>query len=96
VGNILWDSSDHHADGNIVVVRLIFLLISILLEDGVEGVVSDDLSETFEGNRFDVVEVVGWGDMEGNSFNLIDWDIEVLGPFFPLSGIGSFCADKRL
>jgi len=96
VGNILWDSSDHHADGNVVVVRLIFLLISILLEDGVEGVVSDDLSETFEGNRFDVVEVVGWGDIEGDSFNLIDWDIEVLGPFGPLSGIGSFGSDKRL
>jgi hypothetical protein len=96
VSNILWDSSDHHADGNVVVVRLIFLLISILLEDGVEGVVSDDLSETFEGNRLDVVEVVGWGDLEVDGFDLIDWDIEVLGPFFPFSSIGSFSSDECL
>jgi hypothetical protein len=75
---------------------LIFLLISILLEYGVEGVVSDDLSETFEGDRFDVVEVVGWGDVEGDSFNLINWNIEVLGPFLPFGGIGSFRSDKRL
>ena len=69
---------------------MIFLLISILLEDGVEGVVSNDLSETLEGNRLDVIEIVGWGDIKGNGFDLIDWDIELLGPFSPLSGIGGF------
>jgi len=90
VSNILWDSSDHHGDGDVIVVRLIFLLISVLLEDGVEGVVSNDLSETLEGNRLDVIEIVGWGDIKGNGFDLIDWDIELLGPFSPLSGIGGF------
>jgi len=96
VSNIFWDSSDHHADGNIVVVRLVFLLISVFLQDGVEGVVTDDLSETFEGNRFDVVEIVGWRDSDGNWFNLIDWDIEVLGPFSPFSSISSFSSNKGL
>jgi hypothetical protein len=96
VSDVLWDSSDHHADGNVVVVRLIFFLISVLLEDGVEGVVSDDLSETFEGNRFDVVEVVGWGDIESDGFDLIDWDIDVLGPFCPFSSIFSFSSDESL
>ena len=69
---------------------MIFLLISVLLEDGVEGVVSNDLSETLEGNRLDVIEIVGWGDIKSNGFDLIDWDIELLGPFSPLSGIGGF------
>jgi hypothetical protein len=96
VSDVLWDSSDHHADGNIVVVRLIFFLISVLLEDGVEGVVSDDLSETFEGNRLDVVKVVGWGDIESDGFDLIDWDIDVLGPFCPFSSIFSFSSDECL
>jgi len=94
VSDVLWDSSDHHADGNVVVVRLIFFLISVLLEDGVEGVVSDDLSETFEGNRLNVVEVVGWGDIESDGFDLIDWDIDVLGPFCPFSSIFSFSSDE--
>jgi hypothetical protein len=96
VSDVLWDSSDHHADSNVVVVRLIFFLISVLLEDGVEGVVSDDLSETFEGNRLDVVEVVGWGDIESDGFDLIDWDIDVLGPFCPFSSIFSFSSDECL
>ena len=96
MSNILWDSSDHHANGNIVVVRSVLLLISVFLQDGVEGVVSDNLSETFEGNRLDVVEVVGWGDIKGNGFDLIDWDIEVLGPFSPLSSILGFGSEESV
>jgi hypothetical protein len=94
VSNILWDSSDHHGDSDVVVVRLIFLLISVLLEDRVECVVSNDLSETLKSNRLDVVEIVSWGDIEGNGFDLIDWDIEVLGPFSPLGSISSFGSDE--
>lgn len=37
-----------------------------------------------------MIEIVGWGDIKGNGFDLIDWDIELLGPFSPLSGIGGF------
>ena len=96
VSNILWDSSDHHRDGDVVVVRLIFLLISVFLQDRVEGIVTNNLSETFEGNRFDMVEIVGWGNLKSNSFNLIDWDIEVLGPFLPFSSIGSFGGEETL
>jgi len=34
-----------------------------------------------------VIEIVGWANVKGDSFDLIDWDINVLRPFFPLSGI---------
>ena len=71
-------------------------LISVFLQDGVEGVISYDLSETFEGNRFDVVEIVSWRNLKGNSFNLINWDIEVLGPFLPFGSIGGFGVEERL
>jgi len=47
---LLWDSLDHHADSNVVVVRRVLLLISILLQDGVEGIVTNNLSETLEGD----------------------------------------------
>jgi hypothetical protein len=94
VSNIFWDSSDHHRDGDIVVVRGIFLLISISFTDGVEGVITNNLSETFEGNRLDVIEIVGWANVNRDWFDLINWDIEVLGPFLPLSGILSFGGDE--
>ena len=90
MSNILWDSSDHHADGNVVVVRHVFLLVSVTDSDGVEGVIADNFSETLKSNRLDVIEIVGWSNVDGDWFNLIDWDIEVLGPFLPLSGVGSF------
>ena len=56
-------------------VRWILLLISVLLEDGVEGIISDDLSETLESNRLNSVKLVGWGNLEGDGLDLIDWDI---------------------
>jgi len=94
VSNIFWDSSDHHGDGDIVVVGSIFLLISISFSNGVEGVITNNLSETFEGNRLDVIEIVGWANVKGDSFDLIDWDIDVLGPFLPFSGILSFGGEE--
>jgi len=72
---LLWNSLDHHANGDVVVVRWIFLLISILFQNGVEGVVSNNLSETLKSNRLNSIEMVGWGNLEGNSLNLIDWDV---------------------
>ena len=47
---LFWDSLDHHADSNVVVVRRVLLLISILLQDGVEGIITNNLSETLEGD----------------------------------------------
>ena len=60
-------------------VRWILLLISILLQDGVEGVITDNLSETLESNRFNSIEMVGWGNLKGDGLNLIDWNVNWLG-----------------
>ena len=83
--NGLWDSLDHHGDGNVVVVSNVLLLISVLLEDGVEGVITNNLSETLESDRLNGVKSVGWRDLQGDGFDLIDWDIEVLSLFVEVS-----------
>ena len=75
----LWDSLDHHGDGDVVVVREILSLVSVLLEDGVEGVVTNNLSERFKSDGFNVIKSVGWGNVESNCFNFIDWDGHILG-----------------
>jgi hypothetical protein len=94
VSNIFWDSSDHHRDGDVVVVRGVFLLISISFSNGVEGVITNNLSERFEGNRLDVIKIVGWANVNSDWFDLINWDIEVLGPFLPLGSILSFGSNE--
>ena len=86
--SVLWDSLDHHGDGDVVVIRWILLLISVLLEDGVEGIVSDDLSETLESNRLNSVKVVGWGNLEGDGLDLIDWDIDWHGVLVEVLSLG--------
>jgi hypothetical protein len=77
-GGGLWDSLDHHGHGDVVVVRDILLLVSGSLKDGVEGIVSDDLSERLQGNGLNDILRVGWVNLEGDGLNLIDWDIDVL------------------
>jgi len=57
------------------VIRWILLLISVLLQDGIEGIISDNLSETLESNRLNSVEVVGWGNLQSDSLDLINWDV---------------------
>lgn len=57
--NWLWKSSNHHADGNIVVVIWVLSLMSILVKNGLESIVTNDFSERLEGNRVDDIEVVG-------------------------------------
>ena len=59
-------------------VRNVLLLISITLENGVEGVITNDLSETFESNRFDNIVNICWRNLKSNSSDLIDWNIDVL------------------
>ena len=54
----------------------IFLLISVLLQDRVEGIITDNLSETLESNRLNTVKMISWGNLESDGFNLIDWDID--------------------
>lgn len=74
-GGGLWDSLHHHGKGDVVVVRDILLLISSSLEDGVEGVVSDNLSEGLEGNGLNDILRVSWVDLQSDSLHLIDWHI---------------------
>ena len=95
-GDCFWNSLDHHGDGDVIVIRDVFLLISILLEDGVEGVVTNNLSETFEGNRFDVIVNPCWWYLEGNSSDLINWDINGLGLSFKSSWVLGGGWDKAL
>jgi len=95
-GLILWLSLDHHADGNVVVVCDVFLLVSIGLEDRVEGVVSNNLSETLESNRFDAIEFPGWGNLEGDSSGLIDGNINGLGHLVEVALLNSLGAEETL
>jgi len=74
-GSRLWDSLNHNSEGNVVVIRDILLLISSSLEDRVEGIITNDLSEGLEGNRLNNILRVSWVDLQGDGLNLIDWDI---------------------
>jgi len=60
----------------------VLLLISVLLQDGVEGIVANNLSETLKSNRLDAIEVVGWGNLKSDSLDLIDWNIDWHGVSF--------------
>ena len=57
----------------------ILLLVSVTLQDGVESVVTNNLSETLKSDGFDGIEVIGWGNLKGDGLNLINWDIDILG-----------------
>jgi len=74
-----WLSSDHHGDGDVVVVGDVLSLVSVLLSDGLEGVVSDDLSERLKGDGVNLIKNVGWGNLEGKSSLLVNWDGDSLG-----------------
>lgn len=65
---------DHHGYGDVVVIIKIFGLVSILLKDRVEGVVTDDLSEGFESDRLNGIESISWTDLKANGVDLIDWN----------------------
>ena len=72
---LLWVSLDHDGHGDVVVVGHILGLLSGSVEDGVEGVVTNNLSEGFEGNGLNGVKTVEGVDGEVDSLDLIDWDI---------------------
>jgi len=71
----LWVSLNHNSHGDVVVIRHILGLISVSLEDGVEGIITNNLSEALEGNRLDGVEAVKSVNLEVNGLDLINWDI---------------------
>jgi hypothetical protein len=53
----------------------IFGLISVSLEDRVEGIVTNNLSEALKSNGFDGVEVIKSRNREVNGLNFINWNI---------------------
>ena len=77
-------------------IRNVLLLISISLEDGVEGIISDDLSETLESDGFDNIVDVGWGNLEGYCSNLINWDIDILRVLLESGIVWSLGGNKGL
>ena len=95
-GGFDWLSLDHHGDGNVVVVGGVLGLGSVLLSDGLEGVITDNLSERFKGDGVNAIEGVGWGDLEGKSSLLINWDGNELGVGSEDFGIGEFGVSKGL
>ena len=74
-----WFSLDHHGDGNIVVVGWVLDFVSILLSNGLKGVVTNDLSEGLEGHRVNDVSLELRSHLDLDGLNLVDWDTEELG-----------------
>ena len=78
-GKFKWLSLNHHRDGNIVVIGWVLDFVSILLSNGFERVIADDLSEGLQGNAVNNIERIGWGNLKGDGLNLIDWNVNWLG-----------------
>ena len=56
-GKFEWLSLDHHGNGDIVVIRWVLDFVSILLSDGLEGVVTNDLSECLKSDAVSTSKV---------------------------------------
>ena len=56
--SLLWVSLDHNSHGDVIVVGHVLGLLSGSVKDGVEGVVTNNLSEGFEGNGLNGVKAV--------------------------------------
>ena len=87
-GGLNWLSLDHHGDGDVVVVGGVLGLSSGLLSDGLESIITNNLSERLQGNRADGIEGIGWGNLQGEGSLLIDWYVNFLGFFLEDFGIG--------
>ena len=72
--NISWSSFDHDWDGDIVVVRDVFLFISCLSSNWFECVITNDFSKCFKSNTVNSVQYVSWGNFKSKGSLLINWD----------------------
>jgi hypothetical protein len=88
-GGGLWDSLNHNGEGDVVVIRDVFSLISGSLQDRVEGVVTNNLSERLEGDGLNDILRVGWVNLQGDGLDLIDWHIGGLSEGIKWVGLGS-------
>ena len=73
--SLLWVSLDHDGHGDVVVIRHVLGLLSGSVKDGVEGIVTNNLSEGFEGNGLDGIKTIEGVNGEVDSLNLINWDV---------------------
>jgi len=90
-GLLLGLASDHHGDGDVVVVGGVLLFISVLLEDRVESIVPDDLPEGLQSNGLHVIESVGGAHLHSNSLHLVDGHLHhlsLLVDILLVSGLG--------
>jgi len=73
--SFFWVSLNHNSHGDVVVVGHIFGLLSGSIEDRVEGIITNNLSETLESDRLDGIKVVEGVNLELDGLDLINWDI---------------------
>jgi len=80
------DTSNHHGDGDVIMVIRVLNLISIFSEDGSEGVVTNNLSESLEGDRVNDISVEVRVASNVDGLNLINWDHERLRVLHHIGG----------
>jgi hypothetical protein len=72
------NSSDHHGDGDVVVIIRVLNLVSILAEDGGESIITDNFSESLEGDAINDISVEFGVAIDVDGVNLINRDHERL------------------
>ena len=74
-----WLSSDQCAQSDIVIVRGVLSLGSILLSDGLKGIIANDLSESLESNGVYLINSVSWRNLKSQGSLFVDWNLDRLG-----------------
>ena len=72
---LLWVSLDHDSHGDVVVIGHVLGLLSGSVKDGVEGIVTNNLSEALKGNGLNGVKAIKGVNREVNGLDLINWDV---------------------
>jgi len=91
----LWLSHDEHGDGDVVVLVDVLGLASGSLSNGIEGIVTNNLSEGLESHGLDVIEWEGWRDNNTDGVIVINWHLHELLLWSKISGVsGSWGFDE--
>jgi len=72
------NSSNHHGDGDVVMVIGILNLVSVLAEDRGKGIVANNLSESLKSDAINDISVEFGVAIDVDGVNLINWDHEWL------------------
>lgn len=73
-----WLSHDEHGNGNVVEFVNVLGLTSGSLSDGIEGIVTNNLSERLEADRLDIIKWESWGNNNTDGIVVINWDLDEL------------------